>query len=260
MVRNVLFEDRGATLISAVQLLPDLADLDISCEYYEMVDVDAHASDGKGLPRCAELAGLHSRSLTRLSVFMLDGPAEGNTLRLSGLPQLQSCEIITGPDTPLHIRCDAARFQEVPQLRSLCVHNDVALDLQPRSLVRLTALTSLTLRGCGLRSVPADVASLSGTLRDLDLSNNDPMQIDDAAVASVVQCVQFRKLCVRKLPGDILIRWRSKLSRNTWQPIERLIEEEGYCPAQWSEESVRLLVQLPSAFRARHGRDLRIIV
>ncbi len=235
VVHNVLFEDRGATLMSTVQLLPASSDLDIGGEFFEMVDAQAEASRGRGLPRYAELAALRSRSLTRLRLWMLDGPETGNTLRLSGLPALRSCEMVSGPDTVLHIRCDAAGFREVPQLRSLEISNDEALELQSRSLARLTALTSLTLQGCGLRSVPADMAALSGTLCELDLSCNDPMQVDEAAVAGFVQCGQLS--CLRLSKADILFRWRSKLARNEWQPVERLMDEEGYRPARWSEKA-----------------------
>ena len=239
-------------LLSPGQRLPALVDLVVSHEgdLYDATD---------GMPRCKELAELHSRSLTRLSLGMLDGPAEGNTLRLSGLPNLRYCALHVSRegDMPVHLRIDAASLRETPQLQNLYVRGDEALHLQDGSLGRLTALTSLTLDACGLRSVPVDVASLSATLCELRLANNDRMQIDDAAVASIVQCSWLEVLDLRK--PNILIRWRGKLG-DVWEFIQSHMEQEGYTPSQWSEQSVEHLVQLPSAFRERHGRDLRVLI
>ena len=125
MVRNEHFEDRGAALVSAAQRLPALETFHISYDKAIFFPT-SEISDANGLPRCKELAELHSRTLTRLIVSMLDGPHQDNVLRLSGLPELRSLEL-TGPppypDDPeanlLHIRIDTASFKEVPQLESL---------------------------------------------------------------------------------------------------------------------------------------------
>ncbi len=208
VVRSTLFEDRGVALILMIPLLPSLAELDISYDgdaHYDQSDI----SDHNGLPRCKELAELHSCSLTSLRVCMLDGPADGNTLRLSRLPQLRSFHVAAEPHMPLHLRIDAASLGEVPQLQALHICYADALRLQQGSLTQLTSLTALTLRGCGLRSVPADVASLGATLLELDLSNNDRMQIDGAAAADFLQCSRLNVLNVYKM--NIQLGWQDKL-------------------------------------------------
>jgi len=111
--RDVLFKDRAATLLWTVQRLPALKELDIL--HWAWNGLREPVSDTNGLPRCQELAQLHSGSLTRLSVCMLDGPAEGNVLRLDGLPELQHCELIAlnESQTPLNIIVTAASFDGV---------------------------------------------------------------------------------------------------------------------------------------------------
>lgn len=264
VVRNELFKDRGAALLSAVKRLPALETLDIS--YDTNVDFDeGEISDINGLPCCKELAQLHSRSLTRLRVCMLDGPTRNNMLRLSGLPELRSLELVghegidrDPPEAPaLNIRIDAASFKEVPQLQSLQITFGKDLILLDSSLVQLTALTSLALTGCGLQSVPADLSSLCATLRELELSRNEPLQLDDAAVASIVQCSRLTVLGLHK--PDVQVIVRSNVGETLWQTIDEYVEE-SYYPAQWNADSVRHLVQLPAAFRARHGHDLSVVM
>ena len=244
MVRGVLFEDRCAALISASQQLPELPELSISYEGH-VYDLPADVSDRNGLPRCKELAELRSRSLTSLSVSMLDGPAQGNALRLSGLPALRTFRIFAEASRPLGLRVDAASFREVPQMQALSICDVELLHLQQGSLTQLTALTSLTLKGCGLRRMPVDVASFGATLCSLDLSFNDRMQIDECAMASIVQCSRLNVLDVYK--SNISMGWQDKLFE-VWPWINDHLDREGYCPSQWSEKSVRHLVRLPTAF------------
>ena len=250
MVNNVLFEDRGAILLWTVQKLPALRDLCVSYES-EVANLDAPVSDSNGLPRCEELAELHSHSLTELKLWMLGGPADGNTLRLSGLPELRSCIIMTDHKMPLSMRIDATSFQGAPQLRDLYIDGDERLQLQNGNLEQLSALTSLALVQCGLRSVPASIACLSA-LRELNLNDNPRMQIDGAAVASILQCSSLRAIGLHK--PDINT-WEDSLGP-AWQQVERHMAQEGFVPAQYSLNSLQNLVDLPYAFRKRHDRDL----
>ena len=253
---NELLEDRGATLLWTVQRLPAL--LDFRIRYYGQIeDLPFLVINNRGLPRCKELREVRSRSLLQLRVCMQEDPMEINTLRLGGMPALRSCELIGQPKMPLLLRIDAASFQEVPQLRRLRLEHDEGLQLQPGTLGRLTALTSLTLMGCGLRTVPAEVEALSTTLCELDLSYNHRMQVDDVAIESILKCGQLRKLGLYK-PN--IAAWKDCLGDGTWQRVERHLDEEGYTPAQYSVDSLSHMMQLPSAFCKLHGRDLLICI
>jgi len=134
-------EDRSVTLISTVPRLPVLADLTI--RYLDPQLDDESATDGQGLPRCRELAELHSRSLTRLRVDLLRDPDGANTLRLVGLPELRSCQLRSGIGSGirslLNLRIDAASFRGAPQLQSLRIRGDEGLQLQDGSLEQLPA-------------------------------------------------------------------------------------------------------------------------
>ena len=76
-IDNMLFQDRGVTLLRTVQMLPALTDLCIDYQG-EVSKLRAPVSDSNGLPRCKELAELRSRSLTDLKVWMFGGPSQGN--------------------------------------------------------------------------------------------------------------------------------------------------------------------------------------
>ncbi len=130
---------------------------------------------------------------------MTGGAPEGDsTLRLVGLPELRSCELSGQPNGAMNISIDAACIAGAPRLQSLRLHFDKTLRLRPGSLQQLTALTSLSLLECGLRSVPAEVASLSATLRVLDLSHNARLQFDVASVVTILRCGRLEKLGVYK--------------------------------------------------------------
>jgi len=265
VVSKTLFDDFGMTLLEMAGRMPALTDLVIDHDgaVQEKLtvateeDPDADLSD-IGLPHCGQLKDLHSDSLTRLSMSMLGGWPEGNTLRLVGLPALRTCQLIGQPDVPMKVCIDAASFEGAPQLQSLRLYFDAALQLQRGSFQQLNALTSLTVVGCGLRSVPAEVASLSATLCVLDLSCNDQLQIDAAAVATVLCCTRLQTLGLYK---PEVSRWHHRLP-SAWQRIEQHIQREGYAPAQYSPESLmhRGLLHLADAFRAQHGRGLNAVV
>ena len=247
-----LFDDRGATLLDTVQQLPALANLTI-CFKGAARSLLKAIGDDHGLPECKQLAALRSRSLTRLDVQMLGGPAEGNTLRLIDVPELRSCTLRGLDGRRANICLDATSFQGAPKLQELHVLKDRTLQLQDGSLQQLTALTSLSLSGCGLRSVPAGVASFSATLCVLDLSDNGALQIDATAVNSICGCSRLQTLSLYK--RDIL-DWKDGCGHAGWQEVQRQMDLRGFVPAQFSSESVVQLMRLPSVFRNRHGRDL----
>ena len=247
--------------MSTVQQLPELTDLTI-----RFLDQQANGdspTDGKGLPRCRELAELHSRSLTRLRVDVFEDPdvASGNTLRLGRLPELRSCQLRDGlwlrQKPPLGLCIDAASFRGAPQLQSLRIRGDAGLQLRDSTLEQLTRLTSLTFEWCGLRSVPPGVAALGASLRVLDLYGSGPLQLDEAGVAAILQCSRLTTLGLNK--PDIK-QWQYKLGQTAWQPIAQHMEQDGYTPAQYSMDSIWHLMRLPSAFRERHGRGLTVCV
>ena len=188
---------------------------------------------------------------------MFGGPAEGNTLRLEGLPELRTLTLNGIIGVPANMIVNAASFRGAPKLQALRLRSDAGLEMQAGSLQQLTALTALTLEDCGLRSVPADLASLSATLCVLDLSNNDHLQVEAATVDSICGCSQLRTLALYK--RDIS-EWQDDLAHSAWREIRRHTGETGYIPAQFSSESLAQLVRLPSAFRKQHGRDLDVIL
>ena len=257
-VCNHLFEDRGATLIRTVQRLPALEYFEIHF-YGDVEALTAPLSDSYGLPRCKELAELHSHSLSQMRVYMLGGPEIDNTLRLGGLPALRSCELVGELNAPLHMRVNAASFDGAPLLQRLSLQRDEKLQLQPESLGRLTALTSLTLTGCGLRAVPAELASLSTTLCELDLSHNARLVVDSAALATIMHCSRLGTLSLFKPNIGV---WRYQLSEATWHQVQQHIDQElnGYTPTQYSEVDLPHLMRLPSEFHKRYGHDLTVCV
>ena len=253
-VYNVLFADLGATLLQTVHLLPVLTHLAIR-HRNEVINLLAPVSSNHGLPTCKELGQLCSRSLTHIFVDMLGGPPDGNTLKLSGLPELRSATIYGGdPDMPLNLRIDGSSFQGALQLQNLDVENDQGLQLQRGSLQYLSALTSLRLVQCGLSSVPADVALLGGTLRVLDLCHNEDMQVDAIAANNILQCSFLEDIYLFK---HSMVQWADSLG-NHWQAIEQRMAQVGYTPAQYSMDSVNQMVKLPDAFNMRHGRRLHV--
>ena len=161
---------------------------------------------------------------------------------------------------PLAICIDATSFHGGPRLQALRIHWDTELQLQPGSLTQLTALSSLNILGCGLRRVPADVASLNASLCELNLRSNS-IQIDSATVASILQC---SKLTMLNLQRANIERWTEALNADpdydVWGCVQEQINKEGYVPARFSSESVQLLTQLPLAYYKLHGRDLELIV
>ena len=256
-VEDVLFEDRGATLLWTVQRLPALTDLDIRFDG-SVPKLRRPVSDDNGLPRSDELAELHSRSLTRLSVSTLSGPRDvRQTLQLVGLPELRFFQLQGAKPMPAAVRIGVATFRGTPKLQDLRLHDvKTPMPLQAGSLDQLTALTALTLKGCGLRRVPDSVAALSPTLRVLDLSDNGRLQINAAAVAKIVECSKLTTLGLYK--PDIR-EWESKLDESAWAGVYNHTITEGYVPAQFSSVSLTQLMGLPSAFRARHKRDLSVL-
>ncbi len=239
--------------------VPQLPLRDLTIRYLDSQMGDGSPTDGHGLPRCRELADLHSRSLTRLRVDVLSELDGDNTLRLSGLPQLRCCQLRNGVGlglrSPLSLCIDATSFRGAPQLESLRIRNDEGLQLQHGSLEALTRLTSLSLERCGLRSVPAGLAALGATLRVLDLDSNARLQLDEAGVAAILQCSRLTTLGLAK---GCVRDWQYRLDSDAWQPIDQFLEDEGYAPAQFSVESIWHLMRLPAAFRERHSRDLTV--
>ncbi len=256
-LEDVLFEDRGATLLWTVQRLPALTDLDIRFEG-SVPKLQRPVSDDNGLPRCGELAELHSRSLTRLSVSTLSGARDvRQTLHLVGLPELRFFQLQGAKPMPAAARIEVASFRGTPKLQELHLQDIRApLPLEVGSLDQLTALTALSLKGCGLRRVPDSVWALSSTLCVLDLSNNGRLQIDAAAVANIVECSKLRTLGLYK---PSIHDWSSKLDGAVWEGISHHMVQEGYAPAQFSPASLTQLMRLPSAFRERHNRDLNVL-
>ncbi len=242
-VRRTRFEDRGAALMWTVQRLPALLDLEI-LDYDETEGSRRLRSEDNGMPWCSELAELRSRSLTRLAVHMLGGLAEGNTLRLVGLPELRALELRGEPGVPSNMCIERSSFAGAPQLHSLAVHTDEALQLEPGSLSQLTALTSLKLTRCGLRSVPADVTLLIANLCELDLSSNG-IAFDASFVASVLECGRLRTLAFRS---------------TSYYGMDVQLARQGFVPIQMSLESLQRLMQLPLTFYRRHGRELHVCV
>ncbi len=267
VVRRVAFADFGVSLLEAIRQLPTLTDLMIDhtgpiIEERTAVsdpndDDDGPRFIGFGLPHCHELADLCSGSLTRLRMFMTEGAPAGNTLRLIGLPELRWCELLGRANGAMNISINAASFAGAPRLQSLRLHFDAALRLQAGSLQQLTALTSLSLLECGLRSVPVEVASLSATLRVLDLSHNARLQLDVASVVTILRCGQLEKLGVYK--PDIGV-WND-MPPAVWPLLEQHMRQGAfYLPSPLCSQSVQNLLSLTDVFCAQHGHGLHVVV
>lgn len=157
----------------------------------------------------------------------------------------------------MNISINAASFAGAPRLQSLRLHFDAALRLQAGSLQQLTALTSLSLLECGLRSVPVEVASLSATLRVLDLSHNARLQLDVASVVTILRCGQLEKLGVYK--PDIGV-WND-MPPAVWPLLEQHMRQGAfYLPSPLCSQSVQNLLSLTDVFCAQHGHGLHVVV
>ena len=187
-------------LLSTVQHLPALTDFSIIGRHADFdLYLKSPVSDVNGLPRCQELAALHSSSLTQLRLWMLDSSMDDNLLRLEGLPRLRSFQLRGEPEYgTLSMSIDAASFKGAPQLELLHLQDDADLELQDGCLQQLTALTALKLIACDFGEIPTEVASVSMTLCVLNLSLNDHLQLDDAAVKTVLTCSALQKLGLHK--------------------------------------------------------------
>jgi len=263
IIEDELLSDRGATLLWTVQRLPALTDLALCLDASFGVCRLDPVSDTHALPRCQELAELRSSSLTRLCMTMVDESVAGHRaevemLQLIGLPALRTFQLHGVKAMLPAVNIDSTSFEGAPQLQDLRLQSVEPLQLRAGSLQQLTALTALTLSGCGLRSVPADLAAALGpTLCVLDLSFNDQLQIDSTALACIVQCSRLQTLGLFKPSINV---WEGRLSNDVWQGVAQHIGQEGYVPAQFSCESLAQLVRLPSVFRKRHGRDLSLLI
>ena len=120
--------------------------------------------------------------------------------------------------------------------------------MQHECLQQLTALTQLTVMGCGLLSVPADVAFSCATLCELDLSRNEQLQIDDNAVDATLSCRQLKVLGLH-MPDPV--GWLEAL----WQLNK---PPEADIPTKWSTQNSTRLQHISDAFSMRHGRPLKI--
>lgn len=246
-LNNVLLEDRGETLLWTIQQLPALTVFHLR-HFGSIRDLVAPIGNEFGLPRCKELATMHSCSLESLELAMLDERAAGSALRLGDLPELRSCVLTGHPEMPVLKLCiDAASFSGAPELEELHLQYDRSLKLQPGSLNQLTGLTKLALLECGLQTVPSVVTALCSTLFVLDLSGNDSLQLDDAGVKIIVACSQLRTLSMCK---HEVREWEDCFG------LKRKRQERGYGPSPWSLRSVLHLTQLPSAFCKRYGQSL----
>ncbi len=115
---TVLYDDWCAMLLRMIKHLPALARLNV---YFngDLGNMRRDPDECHGLPRCEELAKLHSRSLTQLRVCMLDGPEDANLL-LHGLPELRSCWLLGyGLATELNLRIDPHSFKGALKLQEL---------------------------------------------------------------------------------------------------------------------------------------------
>ena len=89
----------------------------------------------------------------------------------------------------------------------------------------------------------------------LDLSCNSSLQIDDTAVATIVQCSRLEALAVCKAGFNT-----GNPSDDAWERVEDEMVYQGYTMSQFSTGSWVALMQLPFAFKKRHGRELEICI
>jgi len=215
--------DRGAAVLWAAARLPALTQLDI---VYVPAAGELLAADQVGLPCCRQLSELHSQSLTHLCSDLVSGA--DSVLSLSGLPNLIICQLFWQAGSA-SIGIDSTSFHGCTRLEELTVFDQRGLSLQPECFHATCALTSLTLRDCGLLAVPTALAPLV-SLRSLDISRNDDLQVDEA--------------------GASLLRALKKL---------RTLDVAKYEPAVHSMAAVQALFHLVEAFR-HEGLHLNVIV
>ena len=88
----------------------------------------------------------------------------------------------------------------------------------------------------------------------LDLSSNRQLELDETAVATILQCIQLRLLSVYK--SDYGPSEDTDNAHDAWDRAEQQMQKQGYTASQFSLQSWKILMQLPCAFYKRHGREL----
>jgi len=157
--------NHGAAVLWAAARLPALSQLDI---VYVGTPGESIAADQPGLARCQHLSEFHSQSLTQLCLDLAIGA--DSVLRLAAIPNLIVCQLFWQYSSA-SLGIDSTTFEGCTRMEELTIFDQRGLSLQRGCFNAMCALTSLTLRECGLLAVPADVAQL-GSLQSLDISLN----------------------------------------------------------------------------------------
>lgn len=100
----------------------------------------------------------------------------------------------------LHVTSES--FGGTPGLTQLRLYDHSQLQLAPRCLSNLSHLAELTLRDCGLSAVPAALAGVQHSLRLLDLSFNDKLQISQAGFDTLLALRVLESVTLKQSRAD----------------------------------------------------------
>lgn len=225
------WDDHGASLIGALSRLPALQVLALG--------ESSWAENFTELPTVSELAALRSPMLSHIECSMASTP-NGN-LVLGALPALERCSLIwrDSDERGLHLTADS--FSATPRLTSLSLQVfGGQLQLALRAFGGLSQLTHLALSSCGLDLVPVALVGVQHMLRELDLSYNDGLQIDEEGVAILLELRRLRTVELKK--------------HDLGEDCGGTGVEEAYdsLPALWTVASVTYLADFRSTWQSRH--------
>lgn len=222
------WSDHGAGIFEALWRLPALTLLKYAVEDEGFAPVEA-------LLTVSQLAALRSPSLKDLYCSMISTPVEW--LVLGTLPALAACVLYwecLGESHVLHVT--PTSFSATSGLTKLHLgpHQEVQLALHCFS--GLSMLADLRLYDCQLTAVPAALSGVQHTLRRLELSCNNELQIDQAGFDTLLALSLLEKLDL----GKNLAECPSSVSATL-----------GYLPPLWSPVSFHFLVRFLSGWQTR---------
>ena len=190
--QSLCWVDRGAALMETLSQLPALQKL--------VIRTGGRPDPSYNLPTVAELAMLSSPRLTFMGLD-IDTSSEGS-LSLGALPALTTCQLLgCGPADVVHLT--ASSFSGAPNLTQLDLGNISNIHLSPDCFNSLSFLSDLRLVDCGLVLMPPALAAVQGTLRHLNLSNNNRLEIEECGYSILLGLSALERLDLSPLSKTI---------------------------------------------------------
>lgn len=125
--------------------------------------------------------------------------SSGGTLQLGDLPAMVSCRLHWAPWARDVLHVSPSTFSTATGITQLHL-NHCKLQLAPCCFSGLSRLEELDLSDCGAAAIPAALSEVGSTLRKLDLSSNDGLQIDPAGRDILLALPLLQSIDLRATP------------------------------------------------------------